>query len=362
MSKGAGIAAGAAAAVCGVILLPLILGTGGMKDGAAWEDSCTAATSADQAADEQRNAAPPSTAGGKVSVPLNPQGRQKSRKWTQEQTRWASVITSVARSRGLAPRGAVIGVATAIQESMLDNINYGDRDSLGLFQQRPSQGWGTRAQVTDPVYASNTFYSRLAKRPKWEKRPLTVVAQEVQRSGYPTAYAKWEKAAGELVAKSWGKGAVLTTTSGCDRTGNVAHTSRTGAWALPVEDSHISTPYKAGGSAWSSGYHTGVDFPVPVGTRVQAVGTGTVVEAGWGSAYGNNIVIRMSDGKYTHYAHLAKISVARGQKVTAHKQIGLSGNTGNSSGPHLHFEARTGPAYGSDFSPLAYLRSHGLNP
>ena len=112
---------------------------------------------------------------------------------------------------------------------------------------------------------------------------------------------------------------------------------------------------------WSSGHHTGINFPVTTGTRVQAVGTGTVVEAGWGGAYGNNVVIKMSDGKYTQYAHLSKITVSTGQTVKARQQIGLSGATGNVTGPHLHFEARTGPAYGSDIDPSAYLRSHGLS-
>jgi murein DD-endopeptidase MepM/ murein hydrolase activator NlpD len=305
---------------------------------------------------------PAAEAGGQVTVPLNPQGKQQSVNWTEEQKRNASVITNVARSRGLPPRAAVIGVATAIQESMLKNIRYGDRDSQGLFQQRPSQGWGSVAQVTDPIYASNSFFERLAKVGKWQTKPLTVAAQNVQRSGFPDAYAKWEKAAGELVVKSWGKKAVLSTTSGCDAVENAANSaSSKSGWALPVENSRVSTSYKAGGGMWSSGYHTGVDFPVPTGTRLQAVGTGTVVEAGWGGAYGNNVVIKMSDGKYTQYAHLAKITVSKGQTVKARQQIGFSGATGNVSGPHLHFEARTGPAYGSDIDPVAYLRSHGLS-
>ncbi|MEU5242391.1 M23 family metallopeptidase [Streptomyces lydicus] len=364
MSTGIRLATGGVAAMCvGAFCIPLLLGGGASKDGPGWEDSCTPSTSALQVANSEE-AAPATEAGGQVTVPLNPQGKQQSVSWTAEQKRNASVITNVARGRGLPPRAAVIGVATAIQESMLKNITYGDRDSLGLFQQRPSQGWGTVAQVTDPIYASNSFFKRLANVGKWRIKPLSQAAQNVQRSGFPDAYAKWEKAAGELVAKSWGKGAVLSTTSGCNAVENVAHASDAkgkGAWVLPVENSRVSTPYKAGGGLWSSGSHTGIDFPVSTGTRVQAVGTGTIVEAGWGGAYGNNIVIRMSDGKYTQYGHLSKITVNQGQKVTARQQIGISGATGNVTGPHLHFEARTGPAYGSDIDPSAYLRSHGLS-
>ncbi|MFD5079650.1 M23 family metallopeptidase [Streptomyces sp. NPDC058371] len=364
MSTAIRVAAGGVAAMCaGVFCLPLLLGAGGPKGGPDWEDSCTPTTSAMQVANKEE-ATPTPAPGGQVTVPLNPQGKQQSVNWSAEQKQNASVITNVARSRGLPPRAAVIGVATAIQESMLRNIRYGDRDSQGLFQQRPSQGWGTVAQVTDAVYASNSFYERLENVDKWQTKPLTQAAQNVQRSGLPEAYAKWEKAAGELAVKSWGKGAVLSTTSGCEavaNAGNATDANRRGAWSLPVENSRVSTPYGTGGGMWSSGRHTGIDFPVPTGTRVQAVGTGTVVEADWGGAYGNNVVIKMSDGKYTHYAHLSKITVTKGQKVKARQQIGVSGATGNVTGPHLHFEARNGPAYGSDMDPVAYLRSHGLS-
>ncbi|GHB61249.1 peptidase [Streptomyces cirratus] len=122
-----------------------------------------------------------------------------------------------------------------------------------------------------------------------------------------------------------------------------------------------STPYKQAGSMWSSGYHTGVDFIASTGTSVKAVGAGTVVTAGWGGAYGNEVVIRHADGKYSQYGHLSQLSVSVGQSVTAGQQIGLSGATGNVTGPHLHFEIRTGPSYGSDIDPLAYLRSKGVS-
>ncbi|MFB6500752.1 MULTISPECIES: transglycosylase family protein [unclassified Streptomyces] len=120
----------------------------------------------------------------------------------------------------------------------------------------------------------------------------------------------------------------------------------------------IGTPYHQAGS-WSSGYHTGVDFPVPTGTSVKAVASGTVVSAGWGGAYGYQVVIRHSDGKYSQYAHLSALHVREGRHVTAGQRIARSGSTGNSTGPHLHFEIRTGPGYGSDIDPLAYLRAGG---
>ncbi|MFV0126748.1 peptidoglycan DD-metalloendopeptidase family protein [Streptomyces sp. HMX112] len=123
----------------------------------------------------------------------------------------------------------------------------------------------------------------------------------------------------------------------------------------------VTTPYRASGSMWSSGYHTGVDFAAPSGSTVKAVGPGTVVSAGWSGAYGNEVVIQHSDGNYSQYAHLSSLSVSAGQTVSGGQQIGLSGSTGNSSGPHLHFEIRTGSGYGSDIDPVAYLRQHGVS-
>ena len=120
------------------------------------------------------------------------------------------------------------------------------------------------------------------------------------------------------------------------------------------------TPYRVAGASWSKGYHTGVDFPVPTGTSVQAVTAGQVVSAGWGGSFGYQVVIRHADGRYTQYAHLSAISVKDGQSVVGGQRIGRSGSTGNSTGPHLHFEVRTGPGFGTDVDPLAYLRAGGV--
>ncbi|GAA0411377.1 M23 family metallopeptidase [Streptomyces luteireticuli] len=146
-----------------------------------------------------------------------------------------------------------------------------------------------------------------------------------------------------------------------ERAAREAERKRLNAFVLPIAGSFVSTTYKATSGLWSSGSHTGVDFHAAEGTTVQAVGAGTVVEAGWGGAYGNNIVIQHNDGTYTQYGHLSSISVAVGQAVTPGQQIGLSGSTGNVTGPHLHFEARTAPTYGSDIDPVAYLRAHGVD-
>ncbi|MEU0899875.1 M23 family metallopeptidase [Streptomyces massasporeus] len=137
--------------------------------------------------------------------------------------------------------------------------------------------------------------------------------------------------------------------------------SNSSGYTLPVDGATVGTPYRMSGSMWSSGYHTGVDFVVPTGTSLKAVGAGEVVSAGWGGAYGNQVVIKLNDGHYAQYAHLSQLSVSAGQTVTAGQQVGLSGATGNVTGPHLHFEIRTTPDYGSDVDPVAFLRSHGVS-
>ncbi|NSC23721.1 heavy metal transporter [Streptomyces albus subsp. chlorinus] len=127
----------------------------------------------------------------------------------------AATIAAVASRRGLPERAVTIALATAMQESHLRNIAHGDRDSLGLFQQRPSQGWGDARQIQDPVYASDRFYDHLVEVPGYSRLPLTVAAQRVQRSGYPQAYAKHEADATLLTAALTGReAAALTCTAG----------------------------------------------------------------------------------------------------------------------------------------------------
>nr|WTB35464.1 peptidoglycan DD-metalloendopeptidase family protein [Streptomyces sp. NBC_00830] len=136
--------------------------------------------------------------------------------------------------------------------------------------------------------------------------------------------------------------------------------SNNSGYVPPVPGKH-TTNYRASGANWSSGSHTGIDFPVATGTSVKAITSGTVVTAGWGGAYGNEVVIKHADGHYSQYGHMSALSVSVGQAVSAGQQVGLSGATGNATGPHLHFEVRTGPAYGSDIDPVAYLASHGIS-
>ncbi len=128
---------------------------------------------------------------------------------TEEQLRNAAVIVSTGRELGVPERGLWVALGTALQESGLRNLDYGDRDSLGLFQQRPSQGWGSPAQVRDPRYSATQFYDRLVEVPSWTEMPLWQAAQTVQRSAFPLAYAKWEQAASDILAEVDGSPGVL---------------------------------------------------------------------------------------------------------------------------------------------------------
>ncbi|MGH3324790.1 MAG: hypothetical protein ACRDOV_10275 [Streptomyces sp.] len=132
-----------------------------------------------------------------------------------EQAANAATIAAVASQRELPERAVTIALATAMQESTLRNIAHGDRDSLGLFQQRPSQGWGSEEQISDPVYSSGKFYDHLVRIPGYSRLPLTVAAQRVQRSGFPQAYAKHEANASLLTAALTGRrAAAFTCTTG----------------------------------------------------------------------------------------------------------------------------------------------------
>ncbi|MGW7490997.1 heavy metal transporter [Streptomyces sp. NPDC054786] len=143
------------------------------------------------------------------------EGDAKSYELSPEQASNAATIAAVASSRGLPERAVTIALATAMQESGLRNIDFGDRDSVGLFQQRPSQDWGTLQKIMDPVYSAGEFYRHLANVPGYSRLPLTVAAQKVQHSGYPQAYAKHEANAAQLTGALTGRdqGAMTCTES-----------------------------------------------------------------------------------------------------------------------------------------------------
>ena len=128
---------------------------------------------------------------------------------------------------------------------------------------------------------------------------------------------------------------------------------------LPIKDGKITCAYKKRGRMWSRGYHSGVDFAVPTGTEVLAVADGVVANANWGKAYGTHIVQTLPDGTFFIYAHLSKSLVKPKGKISKGQVIGKSGNTGNSSGPHLHVEQRSSIRWstGKDLNPKKVLAS-----
>ncbi|MGW0139559.1 M23 family metallopeptidase [Streptomyces calvus] len=131
-------------------------------------------------------------------------------------------------------------------------------------------------------------------------------------------------------------------------------------WVAPVETYVLSASYGSGGARWAN-RHTGQDFAVPIGTPVRAVGAGEVVKVSCGGAFGIEIVLRHAGGYYTQYAHLAAVAVDQGERVETGQWIGQSGTSGNSTGPHLHFEVRVTPEMGSAVNPVSWLAGRGVS-
>ncbi|MFD0317126.1 heavy metal transporter [Streptomyces flavalbus] len=214
--------------------------------------------------------------------------------FSQEQAVNAATVTAVGIARGMPERAVTIALATALQESALRNIGYGDRDSLGLFQQRPSMGWGSEEQIMDPSYAAGMFYDHLAKVPDYTRLPLTVAAQRVQRSGFPEAYAKHEPDATLLAAALTGRaGATLT----CD--GRPAATQAAGPDAVrsalvrdfgrdALEETAAEVDgdgQESAGAAEVAAETSGRAVTVPVSEDTNAVAGRTVEQRGWQLAH-----------------------------------------------------------------------------
>lgn len=295
----------------------------------------------------------------------------------QAQMRNAAIIINVGAELGVPPRGWVIAVATAMQESRLTNLPHlgadNDHDSLGLFQQRPSQGWGTPEQILDPEYASRKFYEKLLTIPNWQRLPLTVAAQRVQVSAYPDAYAKHEAAATQIVNVLTGGAGRAVADGGelrCAADGEIAASG----WTVPV-------PGKVGSGfrTASRPSHQGVDISVPRGTLIRAAATGRVIVArcdpdrqgrlscdvdGWPGKGGCGwfVDIKHADNVITRYCHMVrKPRVKVNDLVQAGEVIGEVGTSGNSSGPHLHFEVHLNgdrSRHGA-VDPVTFMRDRG---
>ncbi|GHD90474.1 hypothetical protein GCM10010508_35340 [Streptomyces naganishii JCM 4654] len=198
--------------------------------------------------------------GGPGCEVVSGKGDGASYEFTPEQAVNAATIAAVGTGRNMPERAVTIALATALQESGLRNIEHGDRDSLGLFQQRPSQGWGTPKEIMDPAYAAGKFYEHLAKVPGYTRLPLTVAAQRVQRSGFPQAYAKHEPDAVLLSAALTGHSAATLTCRG--RPGATRTTGPDAVRAALVRDFGRDVMQEAGAEVRDDGSSTA---PAPSG-------------------------------------------------------------------------------------------------
>ena len=318
------------------------------------------------------------TAGCGQGDPVDPNGEMPSvRSYGKEQMRNAAIIINVGKEMGLPPRAWVIAVATAMQESRLTNLGHlgarNDHDSQGLFQQRPSAGWGTPAQVRDPEYASRKFYEKLKTVKGWESTSLTRAAQRVQRSAYPNAYAKHEPVASQIVdlltngaARSVGDSLTAVCASGMKIAAS--------GWTNPVRamvGSGFRTPQRP--------THQGVDLIVGKGAPISAVSSGVVSVVkcdedrsgrqtcnvdgfpGKGGC-GWMVEIVHANNVMTRYCHLVEQPAVRvGQQVDPGHVIGRVGSSGNSSGPHLHFEVHLNNDRTSRgaVNPVEFMRRQG---
>lgn len=270
----------------------------------------------------------------------------------KQQLKVSAIIITVGKELKVPPRGWVVALATAMQESGIRPLPYGDRDSLGVFQQRAA--WGTEAQRMNPASSARMFFTGghggqpgLLDVHGWESMPVTVAAQTVQVSAYPDAYARWEPLAVRIVSR------LAHVDADCEASGG---------WVFPLGDAPytLTAGYGDCGSHWAD-CHTGQDFAAATGTPVVAASDGQVMLAGANGPYGNAVRVLHADGVATWYAHLSRIHTRPGAHVETGQVIGLVGSTGNSTGPHLHFEVRHGASttsVGSPTDPLVWLRSH----
>ncbi|GIF69342.1 hypothetical protein Ais01nite_73770 [Asanoa ishikariensis] len=296
-------------------------------------------------------------------------------RYDTEQTHYVRVIVTIGVQHGIPLRGQIIAVATALQESGLRNLGnrglHNDHDSLGLFQQRPGQGWGTPAQLRDPAYAAGAFYRKLITVPGWTTLPLTDAAQQVQRSAYPDAYAKRESDATVLVG--------LVGRQPASSGGSGEQCISVGGWMKPVQGRLVSRFRDAGRPG-----HDGVDIAAAKGTPIHAAASGLVIRVVCnahlvdGGPYscdvdghpvnvvgcGWYVELLHPDSTVTRYCHMVRRPSADvGQQVAIGQVIGQVGSSGHSSGPHVHLETHTSrPATKANaVDPVGFLAIRGVD-
>ncbi|MGL5867439.1 MAG: M23 family metallopeptidase, partial [Dermatophilaceae bacterium] len=247
---------------------------------------------------------------------------------------------------------------------------YGDRDSLGLFQQRPSTGWGTAAQIRDPRLSALAFYGQATHTTNpglvdiggWQAMSVTVAAQAVQRSGFPSAYAKWESEAVSIVSDLIGGDLTIADSATAEVCTAIGAGIGAGPWRLPLPAGQytVTSPFgvRVHPTLGILKKHAGVDLAAAGGTPVTAAHAGRVTFAGAQGSYGNIVVVDHGGGVSTAYAHLSAITTRAGTVVPVGTVIGRVGSTGRSTGNHLHLEVR---ANGTAVDPVPWLRARGAD-
>lgn len=320
-----------------------------------------------------------------ITVPEGEDADEAPFAWEQldeAQRGHAVTIVEVAEGAGISERGIMVGLATAIQESSLHNLanqtvpesleypNDGigsDHDSIGLFQQRPSMGWGTVAQIMDPRYAAGKFFEKLLRVDGWEGMTVAEAAQAVQVSAFPDAYADHVDEARRLARWITGGDLSCATTPG-------AVTAEGWTHPLPggIFTSGYRTPDRPG--------HNGIDLAADKSTPIYAAADGTRRFSGcdihsggscdedgslFSSGCGWYVEILHEGGVLTRYCHLESETVLRtSEGVEAGDLIGYVGSSGRSSGPHLHFEVRLGASStdpGEPTNPVTWMSQVGVD-
>ncbi|WP_117211140.1 M23 family metallopeptidase [Allorhizocola rhizosphaerae] len=316
--------------------------------------------------------------GGCTPAYPNGSGQPGIGRWDREQVSIAATIVHVGVTKGVPRWGWVVALATAMQESQLRNLPHlgenNDHDSIGVFQQRPSQGWGTPQQLADPTYQAGKFYEKLLTIPGWQQMPLTEAAQRVQVSAYPEAYAKWTSDAIQLAdaVASQGSWAIL---------GDLEQCVSTAGWTHPLPGYQVTSGFRTAGRP----SHDGADLPAPRQTPIRAAAAGEVIKvrcnaidrrdgSDWGCDRDGDPDLTGGCGWFlellhpgnvmTRYCHLDTAPLVRvGDQVLAGQPIGVVGSTGHSSGPHLHIEVHLNAdrdSTGQAVDPVSFLRSMGI--
>lgn len=329
----------------------------------------------------------------------------------------AQAIVAAGQAAGVGRRGMIVAIATALQESGLRNLDFGDRDSLGPFQQRPSQGWGTPEQVRDLSFSSRAFFGGpnsphynpatgkaspggLLEVPGWADMPITVAAQRVQRSAFPDAYAKHEARATTIVdGLGGGEGSVPPPASGQGSAGVEGGTPPftsaadfrnagvdidafctanfelvasggvvglpagqvipEGQWTAPLQ-SRVTSEFgvRTHPVFGDRRMHNGTDFRARTPTPVVAPSVGVVASVKFSSGRGLTVTLTHAGGVQTLHQHLSEALVQPGAQVQGGQVIALTGNTGTGSAPHYHLEVHVN---GQPTDPVAWMLGAGVN-